>query len=130
MERPSRGHLRATYGCLAVIFIVSLIGPHDQLTWFLEAFPVILGVPILYFTRNQLRLTNLSYFLLSLHAIILLIGAHYTYAEVPLSNWLRDHFHWDRNYYDRIGHLAQGFIPAIVAREVLLRKKLCGTRDG
>jgi len=73
-------------------------------------------------TYNQFRLTNLVYFLVLVHAIILIVGGHYTYAEMPIFNWLRDTFHLDRNYYDRLGHFAQGFIPAIIAREILLRK--------
>ncbi|MGE5611763.1 MAG: DUF2238 domain-containing protein [Bacillota bacterium] len=99
----------------------SAIHPHDRFTWFLEVFPVLLGVPLLLFTYRRFRLTTLLYLLLTVHAIILLIGGHYTYAEVPLFNWLRDTFHLARNHYDRLGHLAQGFVPAILARELLLR---------
>jgi putative membrane protein len=83
--------------------------------------PVIIGIPILVGTYRRFPLTPLSYVLIWIHACILLIGGHYTYAEVPLFNWIRDAFHLSRNHYDRVGHLAQGFIPAILAREILLR---------
>jgi putative membrane protein len=118
---------KSMYVCactLFVIFVWSLIEPKDLFTWFMEAFPILIGLPIFIATRNKFRFTNLVYVLLMIHAAILLVGAHYTYAEVPFFNWLRDHFHLSRNYYDRIGHLAQGFIPAIVMREVLIRNSV------
>jgi putative membrane protein len=90
-------------------------------TWWLEVMPVIMGIPILVATYRRFPLTPLSYVLIWIHAIILLIGGHYTYAEMPLFNWIRDAFHLSRNHYDRVGHLAQGFVPAILAREILLR---------
>jgi len=96
--------------------------PHDWLTWFLETVPAMLGVMILLFTYARFRLTLLVYILIWLHAAVLLIGGHYTYAEMPLFNWLRDTYHLDRNYYDRVGHVFQGFVPAIIAREILLRR--------
>ena len=86
--------------------------------------PIIIALPVLVFSYKKFPLTNLVYFLILLHAIILMIGGHYTYAEVPLFNWLRDTFHLDRNYYDRVGHFAQGFVPALIARVVLLRKNI------
>lgn len=107
---------------LAVVFIWSLVRPHDGFTWLLEAFPVIIGLPILLLTYRRFPFSRLAYGLMLLHAVILLVGAHYTYAEMPLFNWLRDTYGLDRNYYDRLGHLAQGFIPAIVVREILLRQ--------
>ena len=106
---------------LVLVFIWSLINPHDLFTWFLEVFPVIAGVVILLCTYPKFKFTRLSYLLLWCHAIILLIGGHYTYAEVPFFNDLKDAFGLSRNHYDRVGHLAQGFFPAIVAREILLR---------
>lgn len=109
---------------LALVFIWSAIRPHDYFTWFLEVFPVIIVLPILIFSYQKFPLTHLLYFLILLHAIILMVGGHYTYAEVPLFNWLRDTFDLSRNYYDRVGHFAQGFVPAMIAREVLLRKKV------
>lgn len=94
----------------------------DRLTWFLETAPVMLGLVLVTWSRPFFPLTPLLYRLLALHAIILIIGGYYTYAEVPLFNWLRDSLELSRNHYDRIGHLAQGFIPAILAREILLRR--------
>ena len=106
---------------LGVVFVWSAIRPHDYFTWFLEVFPVLIVLPLLVVTYKRLPLTRLVYGLILLHAIILLIGGHYTYAEMPLFSWLRDYNGWDRNYYDRLGHVAQGFVPAIVTREILLR---------
>lgn len=104
-----------------LVFVWSMIHPHDFFTWFLEVFPVIIVLPVLIFTYRRFPLSRLVYVLIAVHAIILLVGGHYTYAEMPLFNWLRDEFHLARNYYDRLGHVAQGFIPAMVAREILLR---------
>lgn len=111
-------------GLLLVFFtfmIWSVINPKDLFTWFLEVFPALIGLVVIIFTYNRFRLTNLAYFLVLVHAIILIVGGHYTYAEMPIFNWLRDTFHLARNNYDRLGHFAQGFIPAILAREILLR---------
>jgi putative membrane protein len=106
---------------LAATSVWSAIQPHDRFTWYLEVFPVMIALPLLLFTYKRFPFSRLAYGLMLVHAIILLIGGHYTYAEMPLFNWLRDANGWDRNYYDRLGHVAQGFIPAIVAREILLR---------
>jgi len=106
---------------LGTVSLWSAIQPHDRFTWYLEVFPVVIALPILLFTNKRFPFSRLAYVLMLVHAIILLIGGHYTYAEMPLFNWLRDANGWDRNYYDRLGHVAQGFIPAIVAREILLR---------
>jgi putative membrane protein len=111
----------ALSAALAPVLIWSAIGPRDRATWWLEAAPVLVALPVLAATFRRLPLTPLAYALIWLHAVILLVGAHYTYAEVPLFSWLRDALHLGRNHYDRIGHLAQGFVPAILAREVLLR---------
>jgi len=105
----------------SVVFVWSGIRPHDYFTWFLEVVPVIIAFIIILITYNRFRLTNLLYGLITIHAIILMIGGHWTYAEVPLFNWLRDIGIFSRNNYDKIGHLAQGFIPALVAREILIR---------
>lgn len=116
---------------LATILAVAIsgIGPHDTLTWLLEAGPVIVGLPILVFTYRSFPLSTLVYVLLFLHGLILVIGAHYTYANVPVGFWLQDSLGFDRNPYDRIGHLAQGFVPALLAREILVRKSpLKGSR--
>ena len=106
---------------IAAVFAWSAYGPADRNTWLLESFPVILAAPILALTYRRFPLTSLAYILIGIHACVLLVGGHYTYAEVPLFNWLRDHFALARNYYDRVGHLMQGAVPAILAREVLLR---------
>lgn len=108
---------------LVVIMLMwSVVNPYDLLTWFLEVLPVLAGIIVLVYLYPCFRLSNFVYTLLLLHAIILIIGGHYTYAEMPLFNWLRDSFELGRNYYDRVGHFAQGFIPAMLAREVLLRQ--------
>lgn len=101
---------------------VSAIAPHDTLTWLLEVAPVLIGVPLLAATYHRFRLTPLLYRLILLHAVILMVGGHYTYAKVPLGFWVQDLFDLGRNHYDRLGHLAQGFVPAILAREILLRR--------
>lgn len=110
------------FAVLTVVFVWSAIAPHDRLTWWLEVFPVLIALPVLVFTYKKLKFTRLVYVLILIHAIILLIGGHYTYAEVPLFNWLRDTFELSRNYYDRVGHFVQGFVPAMIAREILLKK--------
>ncbi len=112
---------------LVIYFLVLLwsgINPKDYFTWLLEVFPALIGFIIIAATFNKFRLTPLTYILILIHSIILMVGGHYTYAEVPLFNWLRDSFGMARNNYDKIGHLAQGFIPAIIAREILLRKNI------
>ncbi len=107
-------------GAAALVWSGAL--PSDRFTWLLEVAPVLIGVPILVATYRRFPLTPLAYRLILLHALILMVGGHYTYAKVPLGFWMRDAFGLARNHYDRIGHFAQGFVPAIVAREVLLRK--------
>jgi putative membrane protein len=100
----------------------STVGAYDRVTWLLEVFPILLGVPLLIATRHRFPLTPLAYRLLFLHALILMLGGHYTYARVPLGFWIQDLLGLARNHYDRLGHFAQGFVPAILAREILLRK--------
>ena len=95
--------------------------PKDRFTWFLEVLPVLLGLPLLLLTYRRFPFTRLAYGLMTLHAVILMIGGHYTYSEMPLFEWLQAEFGWARNHYDRLGHVAQGFVPAILAREILLR---------
>jgi putative membrane protein len=95
--------------------------PKDLFTWFLEVFPALIGVVVLAVTYYRFRLTTLVYTLICIHSIVLMIGGHYTYAEMPLFNMLRDVFHLSRNYYDRVGHFVQGFVPAVIASEVILR---------
>jgi putative membrane protein len=109
---------------LGAVFVWSAIRPHDYFTWILETFPAIIGFIILVATYRRFPLTPLAYTLLMIHAAILMLGGHYTYAEVPLGYWMRDLLHGARNNYDRIGHFAQGFVPAILAREVLIRRNV------
>ena len=108
-------------GTAGVAFVWSVVRCYDRFTWAMEAFPVIVAAVLLVPSYRRFRLTNLAYTLIWIHAIILLVGAHYTYARMPLFDWLRETFEWSRNHYDRVGHFAQGFIPAIVAREILVR---------
>ena len=103
------------------LLAVSGIGPNDRLTWVLEVAPVLLGASILAATYRRFPLSHLSYRLLFLHAVVLVVGGHYTYAEVPLGFWVQEIFDFSRNHYDRLGHFAQGLVPAIVAREILKR---------
>ncbi len=109
-------------GTVVVVLLLSGIQPNDRFTWFLEIGPILLGLPLVLLTATAFPLTPLLYRLLTLHAAILALGGHYTYAEVPLGFWLQDVFGFARNHYDRIGHFAQGFIPAILTREILLRR--------
>jgi putative membrane protein len=110
---------------LLLVVIVALvwsgIGPYDRLTWFLEVLPVLIAIPLLLLSAHRMPLTPLAYALIAVHALILMYGGHYTYALTPFGDWLRDAFGFSRNHYDRIGHLMQGFGPAIIARELLLR---------
>jgi putative membrane protein len=101
--------------------VLSGIGPRDRTTWWLEVAPILITVPILVATARRFPLTPLAYRLIFVHALILMLGGHYTYAEVPAGFWLKDALGLARNPYDRLGHFAQGFVPAIAAREVLLR---------
>lgn len=112
---------------LFIFFIVltwSAIHPKGYVIWFLEVTPALVGFVVLCLTYNTFRLTPLTYILVLIHCIILMVGGHYTYAEVPLFDWISDYFNHGRNNYDKLGHLAQGFIPAIVAREIVIRKDI------
>jgi len=102
--------------------LVSGYEPYDRLTWLLEVGPVLIGVPLLFATYRAFPLTRLLYYLLFLHALILILGGHYTYARVPVGFWVQDWLDLARNHYDRLGHVAQGFVPAILAREILIRR--------
>lgn len=123
-DASQKRYLAVLGALVATTFIWSAIAPRDWFTWLLEVMPVLLVLPLLVISYSKFPFTNLVYALITLHAIILLIGGHYTYAEMPLFSWLRDYFGWDRNYYDRLGHVAQGFVPAMVAREILLRYQI------
>ena len=104
------------------------ISPKDRLTWVLEVLPAMIGFAVLVITRRSFPLTGLSYVLILVHCIILMVGGHYTYAEVPLFDWIRDAFELERNNYDKVGHFAQGFVPAIIAREIMVRKAIVSGR--
>lgn len=106
------------------VLIWSGITPHDYLTWLLEVSPALIAAAVLVSTRNSFPLTTLVYVLILIHCIILMVGGHYTYAEVPLFDRLAEVFDLERNNYDKLGHFAQGFVPALVAREVLIRKRV------
>jgi putative membrane protein len=112
-----------------LVLIWSGISPHDRFTWLLEVFPVLLGIPAVVYVYPRFRFTPLVTGLIAIHAVILMVGGKYTYAEVPFGFWMARTFHFTRNHYDRIGHLAQGFIPALIAREILIRRSpLRGSR--
>jgi putative membrane protein len=110
-----------TLSMTGLVFVWSALHPHDYFTWFLEVVPAIAGIIVLGATYTRFRFSSLVYLLIGIHASILMVGGHYTYAEVPLFNTIRDLFHQTRNNYDKLGHFAQGFVPAIIARELLLR---------
>ena len=110
--------------CLVVIgavLIWSGIAPKERMTWFLEVLPVMIGVPLVMLVREPFSLSKLLIVLLTLHALVLMVGGRYTYAEVPAGFWFQDWLGWERNPYDRLGHLFQGFVPALLTREILLR---------
>lgn len=117
----TREHI-ALLGTVVALLILSGISPHDRLTWVLEVTPVIIAVLLLTATYQRFPLTPLLYRLIVLHAIILLVGGHYTYAEVPAGYWESDLLGLARNHYDQLGHFAQGFVPSMIARELLLRR--------
>lgn len=118
---PRRDAWILTVGVVAVL-IWSGIHPTDRLTWLMEVVWVMLGLPLIFMTWSRFPLTRLLCWLLAIHAVILMVGGRYTYVEVPIGNWLREALDLSRNHYDRLGHFAQGFVPAILARELLLRK--------
>lgn len=122
MQSRSSRYPLALLVATAVVLVWSAIRPHDYFTWILEVLPAILAAAILVPTYHRFRFTPLVYTLIALHAVILIVGGHYTYAEVPLGDWVQDAFHQSRNNYDKLGHFAQGFVPALVGREILLRK--------
>lgn len=116
---------------LAIFFSVlawSAINPKDYLTWLLEVAPAIIGFIVLAATSQRFPLTRLAYALILIHSIILMVGGHYTYAEEPLFNWLKEALAWDRNNYDKVGHFAQGFVPAVIAREIIIRNRVVNGR--
>lgn len=120
MERTHLGWILS--GAVVAGFVLSGLHPTDRLTWALEVAPVAIGLPLVLATRRRFPLTSLLWVLLAIHAGILMLGGRYTYAQVPLGFWIRDVLDLARNPYDRLGHLAQGFVPAILTREILLRR--------
>jgi len=116
-----KGYPRALLLSVLGALVLSGVAPYDRTTWWLEVFPILVGAPVLIATRRRFPLTHLTYTLLAVHALILMVGGHYTYARVPLGFWAEHAFGFTRNDYDRLGHFVQGFVPAIVVREILLR---------
>ena len=104
--------------------LLSVIHPHDYFTWWLEVLPAIIAMVVIFITGKKFPLSELLYILILIHCFVLYLGGHYTYAEVPLFNWIRDVLHQSRNNYDKVGHFIQGFVPCIVARELLIRHKV------
>jgi putative membrane protein len=119
---------RRFHGALLALWIlaliVSAIGAFDFFTWVLEVAPAIIGIAVLAATYRRFPFTNLVYSLILIHSLILMLGGHYTYAKVPLGFWMQNVFHFSRNHYDRIGHFAQGFVPAMIAREIFIRRNV------
>ena len=121
MSAQSRPLMIAWIVIFLAVLIWSAINPFDYPTWWLEVLPALLGGAIIWYTRDSFPLTRLAYILILIHCIVLMVGGHYTYAEVPLFDWIGEKLNHTRNNYDKLGHFAQGFIPAIVAREIVIR---------
>ncbi len=129
MSAASRRLPLALLAGVVAVLAWSGVAPHDRFTWVLEVAPVLIGLPILLLTARRFPLTPLLYTLLAVHACILMVGGKYTYAEVPVGFWVGEALGLARNHYDRLGHFAQGLVPAILAREILVRKSpLAGSR--
>ena len=128
MRNTPRSHL-ALLGTVVAVILWSSWQPYDRFTWWLEVTPGLVGLVLLLTIYRRFRFTTLCYTLIALHICVLCVGGHYTYARVPLFDWLRPIFAWQRNNYDRLGHLLQGFVPAIIAREVLLRLNVLNRRN-
>lgn len=120
--------LKALVAMVVIALVASGVHPYDRATWLMEVAPVLIAAPILLATYRRFPLTDLLYVLIAIHALVLIAGGAYTYARVPLGFWLENWFGLERNPYDRIGHLMQGFVPALVAREILLRGGYVGGR--
>ncbi|HMA30027.1 MAG TPA: DUF2238 domain-containing protein, partial [Thermoanaerobaculia bacterium] len=123
-----RAILLVAAASLVLLLGISGLRPHDCLTWVLEVFPIIVVLPVLFLTYRRFPLTTLLYALIFVHAVVLMVGGHYTYARVPIGFAIAKVFGLHRNPYDKIGHFAQGFVPAIAAREVLVRGRYIRTR--
>lgn len=124
LRLASLKELWSLIGLTLAVLVWSLINPHDGITWLMEAAPVLIGLPLLMATYKAFPLTRLSYYLVFSHGVILIVGAHYTYARVPAGFWVADWLDLERNHYDRFAHVIQGFVPAILAREILIRKSV------
>jgi len=132
MNAVSSARRYAWVSIFLAVLIWSAIGPKDYPTWFLEVFPALVGAAVLWYTRDLFPLTRMTYILILIHCIILIVGGHYTYAEVPLFDWLKEVFDLERNNYDKLGHFVQGFVPAMIAREIVVRHRVfnyAGWRD-
>lgn len=121
MKALARTEALALLGLGAALLVLSGIAPRDRLTWWLEVAPIFIAVPTLLVTARKFPFTALTYRFIFLHALVLMLGGHYTYAEVPAGFWAQELFDLSRNPYDRLGHVMQGFVPALVVRELLLR---------
>jgi putative membrane protein len=110
----------------APVLAWSWTNPHDRLTWWLESAPIVAGIPVMFALQKRFPLSSLLLVLLWLHGVVLVVGGHYTYAEVPLGEWAKGWFGWQRNNYDKLGHFVQGFVPAFLAREIFLRASALG----
>jgi putative membrane protein len=128
MKRIPSSHV-ALLAAVTAVLLWSGWQPYDRLTWWLEIAPGLAGLLILIATYRRFRLTTLCYTLIAIHISILCVGGHYTYARVPLFDWLRPIFEWQRNHFDRLGHFAQGFVPAIIARELYVRLQIFNRRN-
>jgi len=107
-----------------IFSVVSFIGCKETFTWFLECIPAFIGVVVLLLTYNKFKFSNFTYTVIFIHCLVLIVGGHYTYAEVPLFNWIKETFHQSRNNYDKVGHFIQGFGPALIIREIFIRKNV------
>ena len=119
--------MKKYYLLIALFFIgliLSAINPHDYFTWMLEVLPAVIGFIVLIFTFKRFKFSDLTYILILVHCYILFVGGHYTYAKVPLFEWIKEIFEQSRNNYDKVGHFIQGFVPAAIAREIFVRNKV------
>ena len=123
MKKIPPSHL-TLLGTVAIVLAWSAWQPYDRLTWWLEVFPALAALVVLFATYRRFEFTTLTYTLIALHMCVLFVGGHYTYARVPLFDWLRPIFGWERNHFDRLGHFMQGFVPAMIARELFIRLNL------
>ena len=126
-------HQLKTKQLLLLLFFVGLlvsgIQPKEYFTWFLEVLPAVIGLIVLVLTYKKFQFTNFTYIFILIHCYILFLGGHYTYAEVPFFDWIKETFELSRNNYDKVGHFAQGFVPAIIIRELFIRKNVISNKS-